>query len=159
MAFKNFKSISDVQTQYPVYYREMDFISQSPLQPSQTFLDDYNFNIENLDVLNSVSARRENLIYPVLKDVYKHYVEKLSLWNAKPLKYDKVLSGIPDYMISVRSPFGKTFLEKPFILLIEAKKNDFEQGWGQCLAIQIWKISLALSIIYWKLQLLNIYRK
>jgi len=134
MSFKNFKSISDVQQRYPIYYRETEFISNSPLRPSQTFLEDYAFNMEHLDVLNSESSRRENLIYPILKDVYKHYAENLSLWNEKPLRYNKVLNGIPDYMISVRSPFGKTFLEKPLLVLIEAKKNDFELGWGQCLA-------------------------
>ncbi|MGH9841339.1 MAG: hypothetical protein ACREEM_21505, partial [Blastocatellia bacterium] len=29
---------------------------------------------------------------------------------------------------------GKTFLETPLVVVAEAKKNDFEQGWGQCLA-------------------------
>jgi hypothetical protein len=24
--------------------------------------------------------------------------------------------------------------EKPIVMIVEAKKNDFEQGWGQCLA-------------------------
>jgi hypothetical protein len=25
-------------------------------------------------------------------------------------------------------------LEKPLLIVVEAKRNDFEQGWGQCLA-------------------------
>jgi hypothetical protein len=29
---------------------------------------------------------------------------------------------------------GKTVLEAPMVIVVEAKKNDFEQGWGQCLA-------------------------
>jgi hypothetical protein len=37
-------------------------------------------------------------------------------------------------MISTKSELGKTVLEKPIIIIIEAKKNDFDQGWGQCLA-------------------------
>lgn len=37
-------------------------------------------------------------------------------------------------MISKRSKLGKTFLESPLLIIAEAKKNDFEQGWGQCLA-------------------------
>ncbi|MGH8597141.1 MAG: hypothetical protein ACREXT_10835, partial [Gammaproteobacteria bacterium] len=28
----------------------------------------------------------------------------------------------------------KTVLETPLVMMTEAKKNDFEQGWGQCLA-------------------------
>jgi hypothetical protein len=37
-------------------------------------------------------------------------------------------------MFSKRSPLGKTVLETPILIVVEAKKNDFEQGWGQCLA-------------------------
>ncbi len=29
---------------------------------------------------------------------------------------------------------GKTVLETPIVIVVEAKNNDFEQGWGQCLA-------------------------
>ena len=29
---------------------------------------------------------------------------------------------------------GKTVLDTPIVIIVEAKKNDFEQGWGQCLA-------------------------
>ena len=43
-------------------------------------------------------------------------------------------NGTPDYLVSKRSPLGKTMLETPIIIVVEAKKNDFEQGWGQCLA-------------------------
>ncbi len=37
-------------------------------------------------------------------------------------------------MFSSRSKLGKTVLEMPLILVVEAKKNDFGLGWGQCLA-------------------------
>jgi hypothetical protein len=43
-------------------------------------------------------------------------------------------SGTPDYIFSKRSDLGKTVLEQPFVSVVEVKKNDFEQGWGQCLA-------------------------
>ncbi len=33
-----------------------------------------------------------------------------------------------------RSALGKTVLEPPLLVIVEAKKNDFEQGWGQCLS-------------------------
>ena len=45
-----------------------------------------------------------------------------------------LLTGTPDYMFSRKSPLGKTVLEAPLVVIVEAKKNDFEQGWGQCLA-------------------------
>ena len=32
------------------------------------------------------------------------------------------------------SELGRPVVGTPLIVLVEAKKNDFEQGWGQCLA-------------------------
>ena len=56
------------------------------------------------------------------------------MWIKQSIGYDDVLNGTPDYFISTRSELGKTVVGSPLILLVEAKKNDFEQGWGQCLA-------------------------
>ncbi len=44
------------------------------------------------------------------------------------------MSGTPDYFIATKSELGMTVVGIPLIILVEAKKNDFEQGWGQCLA-------------------------
>jgi len=54
--------------------------------------------------------------------------------NQLALAVDEVLSGTPDYIVASRSELGKTILEKPIVIVVEAKKNDFEQDWGQCLA-------------------------
>ena len=50
------------------------------------------------------------------------------------MSYNEKLSGVPDYLIATKSALGKTVLETPLVVIVEAKKNDFEQGWGQCLA-------------------------
>ena len=52
----------------------------------------------------------------------------------KDIRFDKTLSGIPDYLISKKSEYGNLVLEMPLVAIVEAKKNDFRQGWGQCLA-------------------------
>jgi hypothetical protein len=36
-----------------------------------------------------------------------------------------------------RSPLGKVVFDQPYCLLIEAKQDDFTEGWGQCLAEMI----------------------
>ena len=51
------------------------------------------------------------------------------------------ISGIPDYIIAKRSPYGRV-LDIPFLVMIEAKKDDFDEGWGQCLAQMITAQSL-----------------
>jgi hypothetical protein len=61
-------------------------------------------------------------------------MQKFLIWSHQPLNYDENLSGVPDYVVAQRSPRGKVILEKPYIILVEAKKDNFEEGWGQCLA-------------------------
>ena len=92
------------------------------------------FNREYIDVFASERARCETIIFPVLQEVYKGYADHYSLWIKKPIVYDDVLNGTPDYFISTRSELGKLVVGTPLIILVEAQKNDFEQGWGQCLA-------------------------
>jgi hypothetical protein len=137
MSYQDFRTIADVQRRYNIVYDDAEFISPLPVTPSPSFLEDYEFSIEHLDVLISEASRCENIIYPVLRDVYRHYANELSLWSHKPFGVDDVLTGTPDYLISLKSPLGKTVLDQPLLIVVEAKKSDFEQGWGQCLAAMV----------------------
>lgn len=44
------------------------------------------------------------------------------------------LSGFPEYILARRSPLGKVVFDKPYFVLVEAKKDNFDNAWGQCLA-------------------------
>jgi hypothetical protein len=134
MAFSDYKSIAQVQTEYQTKYKEVNFIEPADYSPSQVFLDELKFNQENIDIFASEAARCEAVIFPVLREVYKHYYQQTSLWVQKSIAFDNKLNGTPDYLVSRRSALGKTMLETPIIVVVEAKKNDFEQRWGQCLA-------------------------
>ena len=104
------------------------------IEPSSAFLEEFTFSREHIDVFASETSRCENVIYPILRDVYKRYVGCFSLWSHKSIAYDAQLSGAPDYLISTKSALGKTVLGTPIIVVVEAKRNDFVEGWGQCLA-------------------------
>ncbi|HQV23804.1 MAG: hypothetical protein H6996_03990 [Moraxellaceae bacterium] len=137
MSFSDFKTISQVQQLYQIHYQEAVFIPVKKMELSSLFVEEIAFNINQLDVFSSEAARCELLILPVLREVYKQYAQQFSLWVQKSINYTPELSGTPDYMISKRSALGKTVLEFPLLMLVEAKKNDFEQGWAQCLA-ELW---------------------
>ena len=137
MSFSDFKTISQVQQLYQIHYQEAVFIPVKKMELSSLFVEEIAFNINQLDVFSSEAARCELLILPVLREVYKQYAQQFSLWVQKSISYTPELSGTPDYMISKRSALGKTVLEFPLLMLVEAKKNDFEQGWAQCLA-ELW---------------------
>ncbi|MBF0101376.1 MAG: hypothetical protein HQK77_10760 [Desulfobacterales bacterium] len=134
MAFSDYKHISQVQQDFQITYFEESFIRVSDIETPAAFLAEFTFNKDYFDLYTSEASRSELIILPVLREVYKTYASQYALWIQKTLTYDQKLSGTPDYLIATRSILGKTVLEKPLLIAVEAKKNDFEQGWGQCAA-------------------------
>ena len=135
MAFSDFKTIPDVQKKFGIRHIENDFIKiEEAVSPSEHFLKELEFSRRYIPIFASEGARCEAVIYPILREVYKAYAANYALWIKEPLAYDETLSGTPDYFVSTRSELGMLIVGTPLIMLVEAKKNDFEQGWGQCLA-------------------------
>ena len=135
MAFSDFKAIPDVQERFGIKHVENDFVKiEETAAPSAQFLQELEFSRQHINIFASEGARCETIIYPILREVYKGYAENYALWVKKSLAHDEILSGTPDYFISTRSELGMLVVGKPLIILVEAKKNDFEEGWGQCLA-------------------------
>ncbi|HMV49033.1 MAG TPA: hypothetical protein PLD20_01770 [Blastocatellia bacterium] len=134
MAFTDFKTIAEVQEQFSIKYRAADFVRVTPVEISPALAEELLFVARYIDTRVSEFAIRETLIFPVLREAYKKYAEEFSLWSHRFIKYDERLVGTPDYFVSKRSELGKTVLGKPLLLMAEAKKNDFDEGWAQCLA-------------------------
>lgn len=129
MAFSDYKSIEQVQTEFNIAYHEERFIEERIVEPAVAFLDEFAFNQTYLPVYSSEGARSEAVIFPILREVYKPYSQAYELWIQRPLSYNQKLSGTPDYLVSTRSPLGKTVLTLPVLIVVEAKRNDFDQGW------------------------------
>jgi len=134
MAFTDFKSIAQVQEEYNIKYGEENFIDYIELIPSDSFIEELDFNLDNIDVFTSEASRCENVIYPIIREVYKNYVDRYTLWSHKSISIDDKLTGTPDYLISTKSELGKTVLGLPVLVVVEAKQNNFMEGWGQCAA-------------------------
>ncbi len=134
MAFSEYKDIGQVQIEFNIKLDDEDFVFANSVSPPELFLQEFEFTLENLPVFTSEGARTEAVIFPILREVYKNYSDKFILWIQKSFAYDAKLNGTPDYLIATKSPLGKTVLAKPLLGVVEAKKNDFEAGWAQCLA-------------------------
>ena len=138
MAFSDFKTLTEVQKRFEIRDSASDFVSgDNLLSPSEQFLQGLAFARQHLNVFRSEAARCEAIIYPILLESYKAYAERYMLWIREPLAYDGILSGTPDYFVATRSELGKNVVGTPVVMVVEAKKNDFEIGWGQCLAAMI----------------------
>jgi hypothetical protein len=134
MAFTNYKNIADVLKSFPLSYQEQDFIQNIEFECDRYFASRLNTVIQEGIVFNSEYAICENIISPILTEVWRGYIQNFLIWSHQPLNYDENLSGVPDYVVAQRSPRGKIVLEKPYVIVVEAKKDNFEEGWGQCLA-------------------------
>src|SRR4051812_12640393 len=55
------------------------------------------------------------------------------IWSHVALASDETLQGFPDYFFARRSPLGPV-RDKPYVMFVEAKKDDFDAGWARCLA-------------------------
>jgi hypothetical protein len=134
MPFTNYKTLSEVVQTFQLSYHEQNFIQPQPIIIEDRFYQELKFNLTELVVDSSEYALCENIIYPILREIWKSYKDKLMLWSHHPLEYQGELSGIPDYLIAKRSVLGKIVFEKPYFIVIEAKKDNFTEGWGQCAA-------------------------
>ena len=137
MPFSSYKSLSAVIKKFQIKYVQTNFVVETEFLVKDDFKSELDLLFTDGVIDNSESAICENLIYPVLKEVWKFYRSKLTLWSHQTLIYDEDLSGIPDYIVTQRNPLATIVFDKPYFLAVEAKQDKFEEGWGQCLAEMI----------------------
>ena len=137
MAFSNYKSISAVIKKFQIKYVQSNFMLEVEFPAKESFKEELDLLFTDGVIDNSEDAICENLIYPVLKEVWKPYRSKLTLWSHEALTYDEDLSGIPDYTVTQRNSLSTIVFDKPYFLMVEAKQDKFEEGWSQCLAEMI----------------------
>ena len=124
MAFTDFTSIAQVQETFDIKYVEEEYIRYDvDIEPSPTFLEEFTFSQQYIDVFGSETSRCENVIYPILRDVYKKYADRFSLWSHKSIAYDAQLSGTPRLPHFNKISVGKNGAWKPLLLLL-LRRNE-----------------------------------
>jgi len=134
MAFGNHKSLGEALRALQITSAEEEFIQPMPLPVGDLFRAALKERMANVPVNCSEWAVCENLLFPVLWEVARDYRQDLVIWSHISLYRGQDLLGIPDYLIAKRSPLSVEVLDTPYALIMEAKRNDFDAGWGQCLA-------------------------
>ncbi len=136
MAFTDYRSIDDVIRKHRLRWVAGEVVAPAADAPPFTasFRDELNLNLTELPPVRSEAGAGELVLFPILREVWKSYRPHLSLFTHDPLEFDEDLRGIPDYFVCKRSEFGPFYPEPPLLLVVEAKLDDFERAWGQCLA-------------------------
>lgn len=134
-SFSTFKTLADALVHFKIMENTDNiFPPISNLhEVSAELVKEINFNIKEMPYNASEASLCEMIIFPILKSVWINFISKLLLWSHQSLGKNAEISGIPDYNIAKRSPYGRV-LDIPFLVMIAAKKDDFDEGWGQCLA-------------------------
>jgi hypothetical protein len=134
MSFTSYKTLSQVVQEFQLSYQEQSFVQPIAFEINDYIRGELQFNLKELVIDSSEYALCENIIYPILREIWKAYKNDFMLWSHHPLESNGELSGTPDYLIAKRSVLGKIVFEHPYFIVIEAKKDNFSEGWGQCAA-------------------------
>lgn len=134
MSFDSYKNVAEVLKEYNITSTEENYIVETEVKLRDYFKEELEFSLREFVFEESEYAVCETIIFPVLREVYRNYRDEFTLWSHKAIAYDEKLSGTPDYILAKRSPLGKEIFEQPFFVTVEAKRDDFIKGWGQCLA-------------------------
>lgn len=133
MPYGQFKSIAEVARTFEIEVTEgvaftheitLDVIDALFLMVQENLNDSTNYTTEY--------AICDALIRPILDIVAKNYT--LKVWSHIPYNIDiqKGLVGEPDYLIAPKTKYGT--MAKPSLCIIEAKKDNFDEGWTQAFA-------------------------
>jgi len=62
MSFSDYKTLAQVQTLFQIKYQEISFVKNILIEISLQFIEELNFNINQLDAFSSEAARCELII-------------------------------------------------------------------------------------------------
>ncbi|MBW4447688.1 MAG: hypothetical protein KME38_12685 [Spirirestis rafaelensis WJT71-NPBG6] len=87
--------------------------------------------------IGTEKSRSEFIIAPILFEVKKQLVNRISLFSGKEFNVapEIGLSGFCDFLISL-SP-EQLFIQAPVVTIVEAKNDNIQLGLGQCIAEMI----------------------
>jgi hypothetical protein len=139
MAFTSYTCIDDVVKKHRLRLVAEPVVTPAPDAPPFTeyFLAELDLSLRYLTPgRSSEIGSGEILLFPILREVWKTYREDLSLFTHEGLEFDDDLSGTPDYFVCKVTEFGR-IPDVPYLLVMEAKFDDFDKAWGQCVAAML----------------------
>ena len=134
MPFGDYKTLGEAIRALQATEIRESFVEPVALPINEYFRTRLQERLASHSVSCSQWAVCENLLFPVLDEVARNYADYLTIWSHVSLYHGDRLLGTPDYIITKRSPLSIEVIDTPLAMIMEAKKNDFDLGWGQCLA-------------------------
>ncbi|TGO02725.1 hypothetical protein PN36_20070 [Candidatus Thiomargarita nelsonii] len=147
MSYGKFKSVEEVATKFDIKVADRTaFLEERNLEILDAFLSMVAKNL--VDDTNYVTefAVCDAIIRPIIGIVAENY--NLKVWSHVSYNVDeeKGLVGEPDYLIAPKTKYGA--MARPSLCVIEAKKDDFDDGWAQALSEMVASSLLGTHICY-----------
>jgi hypothetical protein len=70
----------------------------------------------------------EALIFPILKEAWKQN-PKVKLFSHPQIRYEDLIL-VPDYVVTPKDKTGINTFQKPLLITVEAKHDDYDLGWA-----------------------------
>jgi type IV secretory pathway VirB2 component (pilin) len=135
MAFSDYKNLTILKEKHPqIVVNSENFIPDLQLKEVDIWLQK--------DISISLQTYRSNefyaceaLVSPILRYVWQNsYLTVMNMWTHQAIKYDEDLSGVPDFMFTHLDKKQYEIMSYPIITSVEAKAENFVEGWSQCIA-------------------------
>lgn len=137
MSFSDYKSVEQLIDDYPLALRSGSFLPNVRLALPSHFVAALEFALRRESPGESEHFYTENFVYPLLFQAWNAR-PKVHLWSHRAIVADNRLQGTPDYLVSAfPTKAVRKLVQAPLLAVIEAKRQDFEEGWGQCLAAML----------------------
>ena len=135
MAYSNFT----LETVLPAFHLEKNdvqglFSHIEPVAPSAHLATTLERNVPLAVSLATEKAKSELIIAQVLVELREQLERRISFFSGIEFNVDTEsgLIGICDFLINLSA--GLTLVEAPVIIVVEAKDDKLESGFGQCVA-------------------------
>ena len=131
MKFSNFKNNSEMLAYFGLKvqnYEFIDFDSTPIVEISPYIKEDIHFVLSNRGNTDMEFYACEALIFPLLKEAWKRN-PKAKLFSHPQIKYEDLIL-VPDYVVTPKDKTGINTFQKPLLITVEAKHDDYDLGWA-----------------------------
>ncbi len=133
-AFSDYKSLGIVLKTFSLRYEEQFFVFKENFDLPEGLKTEISFNLTEMPYDSSEASICESILFPILRAAWIPFKNDFTLWSHQAISYSDLINGAPDYLFAKRSALGKIVMDAPYVAVVEAKKDDFTSGWGQCAA-------------------------
>jgi hypothetical protein len=131
MAYQKFK-LSTLEEKFNIQTQAFSFIPSELIEFSVSDLLLQILADNQFEPLASEKAKSEFIISPILRELHKKNKDKFTCFSGYEFSVDKhlALSGYCDFILSAVP--NSLIIKAPIFCLVEAKKGEINEGYGQC---------------------------